>query len=357
MADDIQNNPQEEQQGSLFTSPGFDTKEYITHHLNFLQIDLSTGNVLHSKKVDSVYDFNECLCGDGMTSKCMASPATEEQCLIKFHATDCKYSDLGSGKCIPVMEHGTKEPIFSPTVINIDSTLISIVMGFVFLALFGAAVRLSAKSKIPNKFLCAIEMVITFVNDTVESMFSVKNKLIAPLSLTVFMWVFLMNLLDLIPVDLIPQICSYIGVPYLRLVPSADVNITLAMSCSVFLLIIIYGIKYKGITGFVKDYTRHPFDSVFMVPVNMCLEIVSLLSKPISLGLRLFGNMYAGEIIFILITVLFTVLIGPVPLGGFLGGLVDVVWALFHILIITLQAFIFMVLTIVYLSLASTKDE
>ena len=90
MADDIQNNPQEEQQGSLFTSPGFDTKEYITHHLNFLQIDLSTGNVLHSKKVDSVYDFNECLCGDGMTSKCMASPATEEQCLIKFHAADCK---------------------------------------------------------------------------------------------------------------------------------------------------------------------------------------------------------------------------------------------------------------------------
>ena len=357
MAEDIHNNTENtsrEEQGNSSNSAGYDAKEYISHHLKFLQVDLSTGNVLNSKKVESVYDYNECLCGDGMTNKCVSMPGMEEQCLEKLNATDCKFSDLGSGKCVPVMEHNAKDPIFAPNVINLDSTIISTGLGFLFLAIFWAAVSLSVRSKnqVPNKFLTVIEMVVTFINDTVESIFQVKNKLIAPRSLTVFMWVFMMNLMDLIPVDLIPQLCSYIGVPYVRLVPSADVNITLAMSCSVFLLIIIYGIKYKGIRGFVGDYTRHPFNSVYMMPVNFCLEVVSLLSKPLSLGLRLFGNMYAGEIIFLLITVLMSVALFCIP-----GVLVDVAWAVFHILIITLQAFIFMVLTIVYLSMASAREE
>lgn len=363
MTENIQNNTEKtsqvEQNSSTESSAGYNSKEYITHHLKFLQVDLSTGIVLNSKKVESVYEYNECLCGDGLANKCVTKPGLEEQCLEKLHASDCKFSDLGSGKCVPVMEQNTKEPIFAPNVINLDSSLISTGLGFVFLALFWAAIRVSVRSKnqVPNKFLTVIELVVTFVNDTVESMFQVKNKLIAPLSLTVFMWVFLMNLMDLIPVDLIPQLCSYVGIPYVRLVPSADVNITLAMSCSIFLLIIIYGIRYKGIKGFIKDYTRHPFNSVYMMPVNICLEVVSLLSKPLSLGLRLFGNMYAGEIIFILITVLLSAKFCSLNLGWIPGILVDIVWAVFHILIITLQAFIFMVLTIVYLSMASAKED
>ncbi len=343
--------------GQEAAATGFDSKEYITHHLHFLQLDFKTGNILNSKKVDSVASYNECLCGDATVNKCEYTVTKEQSCLTQNNATDCKFSDLGSGVCVPVIDASVKEPIFSPTVINIDSTLISIFLGFLFLAIFGFAVRVSKKGSVPNKFISAIEMVLNFVDKNVESMFSVKNKLIAPLSLTVFMWIFLMNLMDLIPVDLIPQICSFLGIPFVRLVPSADVNITIAMSFSIFLLVIIYTLYYKGVKGFIKDYTMHPFNSVWFAPINLCLEGVSLLSKPLSLGLRLFGNMYAGEIIFILITVFFTCIISSIPIGGIFGTIIDVVWAVFHILIITLQAFIFMVLTIVYLSMASTEEN
>ncbi len=193
------------------------------------------------------------------------------------------------------------------------------------------------------------------------------------------MWVFSMNLLDLVPVDLIPEIVKELGIPYARIVPSADVNVTMALSCSIFVLIILYTLRYKGIVGFIKDYTMHPFNSVFLIPVNLLLEGVSLLSKPLSLGLRLFGNMYAGEMIFILIVLLGGASFSLAPDGalasmlpesifnatdsvlGFipkiLSIVLDIVWAIFHILIIFLQAFIFMVLTIVYLSMASTQEE
>lgn len=204
-----------------------------------------------------------------------------------------------------------------------------------------------ATSGVPGKFQTAIELVIGFVHGSVKDMYHGKSKLIAPLALTIFVWVFLMNLMDLLPIDLLPYIGEHIfGLPALRVVPSADVNITLSMALGVFILILFYSIKMKGIGGFTKELTLQPFNHWAFIPVNLILEGVSLLSKPISLGLRLFGNMYAGELIFILIA-------GLLPWWS--QWILNVPWAIFHILIITLQAFIFMVLTIVYLSMASEE--
>jgi len=176
-------------------------------------------------------------------------------------------------------------------------------------------------------------------------MYQGQNALIAPLSLTVFIWVFLMNLMDLIPVDFLPFLFEkFFKFPAIRVVPSADINITLSMSLGVFSLILFYSIKIKGFIGFFKELTLQPFNHPIFFIFNFLLESVSLLSKPISLGLRLFGNMYSGEMIFILIA-------GFLP--WWLQFFLHLPWAIFHILIISLQAFIFMVLTIVYLSIAS----
>lgn len=186
------------------------------------------------------------------------------------------------------------------------------------------------------------------MHGSVKDMYHGKSKLIAPLALTIFVWVFLMNLMDLLPIDLLPYIPVSISLALsaLRVVPSADVDITLSMALGVFILILFYSIKMKGIGGFAKELTLQPFNHWAFIPVNLILEGVSLLSKPISLGLRLFGNMYAGELIFILIA-------GLLPWWS--QWILNVPWAIFHILIITLQAFIFMVLTIVYLSMASEE--
>ncbi|MDU2023582.1 MAG: F0F1 ATP synthase subunit A, partial [Leclercia adecarboxylata] len=185
--------------------------------------------------------------------------------------------------------------------INIDSMFFSVALGLLFLAIFrGVAKR--ATSGVPGKFQTFIEMIIGFVHGSVKDMYHGKSKVIAPLALTVFVWVFLMNLMDLLPIDLLPFIGEHIfGLPALRVVPSADVNITLSMALGVFILILFYSIKMKGVGGFVKELTLQPFNHWAFIPINLILEGVSLLSKPISLGLRLFGNMYAGELIFILI--------------------------------------------------------
>jgi len=190
------------------------------------------------------------------------------------------------------------------------------------------------------------------VDGSVKDTFHGKSRLIAPLGLTIFVWVFLMNLMDLIPVDWIPLVAGAAGIPYMKVVPTTDVNVTFGMSISVFCLIIFYTIKNKGVIGFVKELTLHPIAPSFKGPAiiaapiiiafNFILESVALLAKPLSLSLRLFGNMFAGELIFILIA-----LIGYAQLPLHFG------WAVFHVLIVTLQAFIFMMLTIVYLSLAS----
>ena len=229
--------------------------------------------------------------------------------------------------------------------INIDSMFFSVVLGVLFLAIFRKVAK-NATSGVPGKLQTAVEMMVGFVDNSVKDMYHGKSKVIAPLALTVFVWVFLMNLMDLIPVDFLPHLGTLAGLPALRVVPTADVNITLSMALAVFVLILFYSIKMKGVGGFVKELTMQPFNHPVFIPINLILEGVSLLSKPVSLGLRLFGNMYAGELIFILIA-------GLLPWWS--QWVLSLPWAIFHILIITLQAFIFMVLTIVYLSMASEE--
>ncbi len=243
-----------------------------------------------------------------------------------------------------VNPHAENTPSF--WVLNIDSLFFSVLMGLLFLWIF-RKVAVKATSGVPGKFQTAVEMVIGFVDSSVRDMYHGKSKVIAPLALTVFVWVLLMNALDLLPIDFIPYIGEHIlGLPALRIVPTADVSITLSMAIGVFILILFYSIKMKGVKGFTKELTLQPFNHPIFIPINLILEGVSLLSKPVSLGLRLFGNMYAGELIFILIA-------GLLPWWS--QWLLSLPWAIFHILIITLQAFIFMVLTIVYLSMASEE--
>ena len=239
----------------------------------------------------------------------------------------------------------------NPLTINVDSMFWSILLGVVFITLFSRAARKSSSGR-PSKFQALVEIIVEFVDGCVKDTFQGKSRLIAPLGLTIFVWVFLMNLMDLIPVDWIPMVAGAVGIPYMKVVPSTDVNITFGMSISVFVLIIFYTIKNKGVGGFIRELTLHPIApptkgfGLIAAPViiafNFLLESVALIAKPISLSLRLFGNMFAGELIFILIA-----LLGIYQLPLHFG------WAVFHVLIITLQAFIFMMLTIVYLSLAS----
>jgi F-type H+-transporting ATPase subunit a len=239
----------------------------------------------------------------------------------------------------------------NPMTINVDSMFWSISLGLVFCFLFWRVAKQSSTGK-PTKFQAFVEIIVEFVDSSVKDTFHGKSRLIAPLGLTIFVWVFLMNLMDLIPVDWIPMASAAIGIPYMKVVPSTDVNITFGMSIAVFFLIIFYTIKNKGVTGFIAELTLHPIApptkgvgllaAPFIIAFNFLLESVALLAKPISLSLRLFGNMFAGELIFILIA-----LLGIWQLPLHFG------WAVFHVLIVTLQAFIFMMLTIVYLSLAS----
>jgi len=228
----------------------------------------------------------------------------------------------------------------------VDSLGWSIGLGIIFCALFRwVAVRASAET--PSGLINFIEMIVEFIDNQVKDTFHGNNKLIAPLSLTIFVWVFLMNLMDLIPVDVVPELMMLAGVEYQKIVPSTDPNITMGMAIGVFVLMLFYSIKVKGF-GFVKELTMNPFNHWAFIPVNLFMEVVGLLAKPFSLGLRLFGNMYAGEMIFILIAALFSAgIVWLLP-----AALLQIGWAIFHILVITLQAFIFMVLTIVYLSMA-----
>ena len=230
--------------------------------------------------------------------------------------------------------------------INLDSMFFSVVLGVLFLVIFRRVAK-NATSGVPGKLQTAVELVVGFVDSSVRDMYHGKSKVIAPLALTVFVWVFLMNMMALLPIDLLPFMGEHVfGLPALRVVPTADVSITLSMALGVFILILFYSIKMKGVGGFVKELTMQPFNHPVFIPINLILEGVSLLSKPVSLGLRLFGNMYAGELIFILIA-------GLLPWWS--QWVLSLPWAIFHILIITLQAFIFMVLTIVYLSMASEE--
>lgn len=246
-----------------------------------------------------------------------------------------------------VMAHGGAEAAaMGFTAIHVDSMAWSIGLGLVFSWLFYSVAK-KASSGVPSGVVNAVEMIVQFVDNTVRDTFHGRNPLIAPLSLTIFVWIFLMNLMDLVPVDVVPELMMALGVEYHKIVPSTDPNITFGMAIGVLILILYYSIKVKGF-GFAKELALNPFNHPAFIPVNLFMEVVGLLAKPFSLALRLFGNMYAGEMIFILIAALFSAgLVWMVP-----AGILQIGWAIFHILVITLQAFIFMVLTIVYLSMA-----
>ena len=278
---------------------------------------------------------------------------------ITHHLTNLTYGELpggferedgaiiGEGGAW-VMAHGAREAsAMGFSAIHVDSMLWSTGLGILFCWLFRRVAK-KAETGVPSGMVNVVEMIVEFVDSTVRDTFHGNNKLIAPLALTIFVWVLLMNLMDLVPIDLVPKVLEVVaGVPFQKIVPSTDVNITLGMAIGVFILMLYYSIKIKGF-GFLKELSFTPFNHWAFIPVNLFMEVVGLLAKPFSLGLRLFGNLYAGEMIFILIAALFSAGVAWMVPAGFL----QVTWAIFHLLIIPLQAFIFMVLTIVYLSMA-----
>jgi F-type H+-transporting ATPase subunit a len=241
---------------------------------------------------------------------------------------------------------------------HLDSWIVALALGLLFVLWFGTKAR-KATAGVPSKGQAFVEMVVEFVDGQVKDVFHGNRKFIAPLALTVFMWVFFMNAMDLLPLDLPGWLVATTAGPetahhtYFRMVPSADANTTFAMSITVFLLIIFYSIKAKGGWGFTQELFTAPFHAhgalgkAALALPNLLLNLVEYLSKPVSLAMRLFGNMYAGEIVFMLIAGLMASWVGFVP-----GVLLNAGWAIFHILIIGLQAFIFMVLTVVYISMA-----
>ncbi|MBO6851013.1 MAG: F0F1 ATP synthase subunit A, partial [Marinobacter sp.] len=224
---------------------------------------------------------------------------------------------------------------------HVDTLGWSLFMGMLFLGIFRfAAAR--ATTGVPGGLQNAVEITVEFIQGVVRDGFHGRNPLIAPLALTIFVWILLMNCLKLIPVDYIPSIAHALGLEYFKIVPTTDPNGTFGISIGVFLLIIFYSLKVKGIGGFTKELSMQPFNHWSLIPFNLFLEILVLIVKPISLALRLFGNMYAGEVVFILIALL--------PL--WIQWTLNVPWAIFHILVVVLQAFIFTTLTVVYLSAA-----
>jgi len=238
-------------------------------------------------------------------------------------------------------------------VVNVDSVFFAVLLAVVFGGSFYMAAR-KATSGVPGKFQNFVELIVEFVDQQVRDTFHGTSKLIAPLALTIFCWIFLFNFMDLVPVDLLPRVGEGFGLEHLRVVPSTDLNITLGMALTVFVLVMFYSVKIKGAGGFAKELLTHPFGP-YLFPANLTLNLIEHLARPVSLSLRLFGNMFAGEMIFLLLAVLggsFAI----ASLGGSIAAvahfILGLAWAIFHILIITLQAFIFMVLTIVYLAQA-----
>jgi F-type H+-transporting ATPase subunit a len=240
--------------------------------------------------------------------------------------------------------------------LHVDTIVMSVLLGLVTLAMFYSAAR-KATPGVPGKWQAFVEMVVEFIDTTVKEVFHLDRSFLAPLALTIFVWVFLMNAMDLLPVDLPGVIMGWFGIHYWRAVPTADANTTFAMSLTVLVIVLFYSLKAKGAGGYVHELFTAPFGAnpLLWIP-NFVLNLVELLSKPVSLAMRLFGNMYAGELVFMLIALLgagvFTWTIGSTV--GFIGQLLaGAGWAIFHILIITLQAFIFMVLTVVYSAMAT----
>ncbi|MBD3609396.1 MAG: F0F1 ATP synthase subunit A [Gammaproteobacteria bacterium] len=293
----------------------------------------------------------------------MAGTSTE---YIKHHLTNMTYGQKADGSW-GFAQSAQEAADMGFWSFHVDTLGWSVFLGLVFLFVFRRVAASIAKQDVnaaPSGMQNFVEWVIEFIDDSVRGSFSGKNPVVAPLALTVFFWILLMNFMDLVPVDWIPALAgqigeAYFGVPaehvYFKVVPTTDINATMGLALGVFWLILYYSVKMKGVGGFIGELTLHPFPpkAIITIPFNLFLEGVSLISKPVSLALRLFGNLYAGEMIFILIAIMFG---GGYALAATAGGL-QLLWALFHILIIFLQAFIFMTLTIVYLDMAHQTDH
>lgn len=282
----------------------------------------------------------------------MASEELTASGYIKHHLTNLTFGQHPDGHW--GFAHGAEEAAqMGFWAIHVDTMFWSLLIGGLFVFFFSKAAK-SISADTPSGLQNFVEWVIEFIDDNVKSTFHGKTPIVAPLALTVFVWVLGMNLMDLVPVDWIPHFAATVlGIEYMKVVPTTDPNATMGMSITVFLMVLYYSVKMKGFGGFAAELTLQPFSAKFpfnliLIPVNFFLETVALLAKPISLGLRLFGNLYAGEMIFILIALMYG---GGFILGVFGGGL-QLIWAIFHILVVVLQAFIFMVLTVVYLNMA-----
>jgi len=239
-------------------------------------------------------------------------------------------------------------------VLNVDTLFFGwILVALVLLFSFKVGQTLSLDK--PGRLQCFFEVLYEFVDTQVREIFPARNPLMAPLAFSVFVWVFLMNAMDLAPVDFFPWVAGFFGVHYLKVVPTTDLGTTFGLAACVFALIVFYNIKNKGLMGYIRGYLFHPFGK-YLIPVNIMMTAIEEVSRPVSMALRLFGNMFAGELIFLLIAAL-SGFSGPlwvsIPAGVALGTL----WAIFHILVITLQAFVFMLLTISYLGMAHMTDE
>jgi len=254
--------------------------------------------------------------------------------------------------------------------LNVDSLLMSVAIGVLGLGLFWLMGR-RATPGVPGKLQAFLEIVIEFIDTQVRDVFHGDRRFVAPLALTIFVWIFLMNAMKMLPVDLAPGIAKAAGSEYFRAVPTTDLNITLGMSTAVLLLMLAFAVKAKGALGFGKELFTAPFHAhgtvvkMVLAPANLGLNVIEYLSKLVSLAMRLFGNMYAGELVFLLIALLgaagghFIMDVGG--LGGTTGGVLAFLaavlagagWSIFHILVITLQAYIFMILTVVYLSMST----
>ena len=230
--------------------------------------------------------------------------------------------------------------------INVDSMLMSVLLGVLFVVLFKFVIsRMTVEAPKAKSWQNIVEMIVEMVQESIKNSFHARNNMIGPLALTIFVWIFMMNAMDLVPVDWIPLLAQTVmgdSHAYFRAVPTTDLNITLGFAVSVFFLIIFYSIKVKGLGGFLGEFAFHPFGK-YAVPLNLLLELPGFLAKPVSLALRLYGNFFAGETIFLVIA-----LLGYWQLPLHFG------WAVFHILVVTLQAYLFMMLTIVYLDQAHT---
>ncbi|MHB1238020.1 MAG: F0F1 ATP synthase subunit A [Gallionella sp.] len=287
----------------------------------------------------------------------MSSEAHTSAEYIKHHLQNLTYGHLQNGTW--GIAHTPEEAkAMGFWALNLDTFLVSLLLGTIIMFVFHRAAK-SISTGTPSGLQNFCEWAIEFIDTSVRGSFTAKNDMIAPLALTIFFWVFAMNLMDLLPVDYVPMLMHELGVPFFKVVPSTDPNATFGMAIGVFLLVLYYSIKMKGLGGFAGELTLQPFGKWGM-PVNLLLEGVNLIAKPISLALRLFGNMYAGEMIFILIA-----LMGGAWAGATLGGatlygsqiLLSLGWAIFHILIVTLQAFIFMTLTVVYMDMAHQEHH